>query len=140
MIFKPIVNNNPMYQQRSRITYSLLIIMVILLGLGSRHFARELPHWMALYLGDALWALMIFLMVGFLFPKASCLRIASLALAFSFSIECSQLYHATWIDAIRANKLGGLILGYGFLWSDLVCYLVGIAFGVVIEKLFFVRR
>jgi hypothetical protein len=28
--------------------------------------------------------------------------------------------------------LGGLMLGFGFLWSDLLCY----ALGVVLERLF----
>ena len=45
----------------------------------------------------------------------------------------SQLYHAPWIDSIRHTTLGGLILGYGFLWSDLACYAVGVGLGVVIE-------
>ena len=56
-----------------------------------------------------------------------------LALVFSLMIEVSQLYHAPWIDA-SANALGGLVLGFGFVWSDLVCYLVGVGFGVFIER------
>jgi hypothetical protein len=43
------------------------------------------------------------------------------------------LYHAGWIDAIRATRLGGLILGYGFLWSDLVCYAAGVGLGAILE-------
>jgi hypothetical protein len=45
------------------------------------------------------------------------------------------LYHANWIDTIRKTTLGGLILGYGFLWSDLLAYAIGIAAGVIIEFL-----
>lgn len=41
------------------------------------------------------------------FSGADCARVC-------FLIECSQLYHAPWIDDIRAVPLGGLILGYGF--------------------------
>ena len=51
----------------------------------------------------------------------------------SYSIEISQLYHAPWIDAIRNTILGGLILGFGFLWSDLVCYTIGIIIGIIID-------
>ena len=50
-------------------------------------------------------------------------------------IEISQLYHAPWIDSIRATTLGGLILGFGFLWSDLICYTVGIVIGAIIDKI-----
>jgi hypothetical protein len=46
---------------------------------------------------------------------------ASIALAFAWAIELSQLYHAPGIEALRHTRLGGLVLGFGFLWSDLVC-------------------
>jgi Protein of unknown function (DUF2809) len=54
-------------------------------------------------------------------------------LVLAFAVEVSQLYHAPWIDGIRSTTLGGLVLGFGFLWSDLVCYLVGIAAGALAE-------
>lgn len=62
------------------------------------------------------------------------------ALIFSYGIEISQLYHASWIDALRAYRLGGLVLGFGFLWSDMVCYTVGVGFGYLMEKVFFKRQ
>ncbi|MCY7330065.1 MAG: DUF2809 domain-containing protein [Saprospiraceae bacterium] len=36
-----------------------------------------------------------------------------------------QLYHAPWMDGLRVTRLGGLILGFGCLWSDLGCYTLG---------------
>ncbi len=33
----------------------------------------------------------------------------------------------------RQTTLGGLILVFGFLWSDLVCYALGVELGVLIE-------
>lgn len=62
--------------------------------------------------------------------------VAIVALTFSFCIEISQLYHASWIDVLRVNQVGGLILGFGFLWSDLFCYTIGIGFGYLMEKVF----
>ena len=44
-----------------------------------------------------------------------------------YAIEGSQLCHAPWIDTIRHTRLGALVLGYGFLWSDIICYTVGAA-------------
>ena len=55
---------------------------------------------------------------------------AAISLALAFLVEISQLYHAPWIDSIRQTTLGGLVLGFGFLWTDFVCYSVGIATGV----------
>ena len=112
----------------------------MLSGLASRHYPGVLPTWVESYLGDSLWALMVFLMAGFLLNGKSTRWIALAALVFSYCIEISQLYHAPWIDAVRDNKLGGLVLGFGFLWSDLVCYAVGIGFGVVMEKIFLNKK
>src|ERR1017187_5265800 len=65
--------------------------------------------------------------------RASTRTIACLAMSFSVAIEISQLYHAPWIDSIRQTTLGGLILGSGFLWSDLACYALGVGLGVMID-------
>ena len=66
------------------------------------------------------------------------MRVTVIALLFAYSIELSQLYHATWLDQIRHTRAGGLILGYGFLWSDLLCYGIGVAVGSILEKV--IRR
>ena len=109
------------------------------LGLLSRKISG-LPKIIELYSGDILWALMVFLLFAFLFNKKSTIFIISWAIIFSYSIEISQLYHAPWIDAIRNTTLGGLILGFGFLWSDLICYTIGIIIGIIIEKLLNKKR
>jgi hypothetical protein len=51
----------------------------------------------------------------------------------SIAVELSQLNHAPWIESIRQTTVGGLILGFGFLWSDLACYAVGVGLGVLGE-------
>jgi hypothetical protein len=56
-----------------------------------------------------------------------------MASALSLLVEISQLYHGSWIDAIHQTTLGDLALGYGFLWSDLICYGVGIALGAFLD-------
>jgi len=129
-----------MKKNRRRFVYFLLILLVITLGLSSRYFANYLPVWNKLYVGDSLWALMVFFMMGFLFKARTTFWVAVIALVFSYLIEFSQLYQATWINSLRANRIGGLVLGYGFLWSDLLCYTVGIAFGIMIEKITYIRK
>lgn len=119
---------------RSRIIYLILLIGTVALGLASRRYSF-LPSFVHLYIGDALWGLMVFFIFGFLFPKQSTLRLALFALCFSYMIEFSQIYHAPWIDSIRHTRLGGLVLGFGFLWSDLVAYVAGISLGALGEVL-----
>jgi hypothetical protein len=125
--------------KRSRVTYLMILIAVILLGLSSRRYAGLLPMFLADYAGDTLWALAAFIGIGMLFPKWTPLRVCVTALLFAFSIEVSQLYHSVWIDQIRHTRIGGLILGYGFLWSDLLCYVVGISIGCVLDIFLYAR-
>ncbi len=120
-------------QKRNRKIYAPLMLIVIGLGLASRKYGAYLPSWLADYAGDTLWALLIFLMIGFLLPTHSTRKVAIFALAFAFFIELTQLYHAPWLDSIRQYRLAALILGYDFLWSDLLCYSVGIAIGFFTE-------
>ncbi|SIN99844.1 Protein of unknown function [Singulisphaera sp. GP187] len=123
-----------MDRPRSRSRLFLAAILVVGLGLGSRRFAEFLPQPIRLYAGDILWALLVYLGLIFVRPSLSRSMAGTLALSFALLIEISQLYHAPWIDSLRANPLGGLVLGFGFLWSDLVCYGVGVSLGLLLDK------
>ena len=125
-------------KQSARCIYALFALATMMLGLASREIPN-LPVFVRAYAGDALWALMIFFLVGVLLPQLSAARRAVLALGFAFCIEFSQLYQADWINALRRTRLGGLILGFGFLWTDLVSYVVGICFGMLGERLVYRR-
>ena len=120
--------------RRNRFLYLILIIITIILGLLSRKVSG-LTNVISTYSGDVLWAMMVFFIIAFIFNKKSTIFIISWAIIFSYSIEISQLYHAPWIDSIRNTTLGALVLGFGFLWSDLFCYTVGIIIGAIIDRL-----
>ncbi|GGE95545.1 ribosomal maturation YjgA family protein [Hymenobacter cavernae] len=112
----------------------------MLLGLASRKLGAYLPDFLREYAGDTLWALLVFWLIGFLFTRKPSQWVANMALGFSFSIEVSQLYHTIWLDQLRDTTLGSLMLGHGFLWSDLACYACGIGLGYALEKLLNVSR
>ena len=120
--------------KRNRIHYLLLIISTIIIGLASRRFSGHLPEFINLGLGDALWALMMYWMVAFFLPHTSIRKLAIISLTICFLVEFSQLIQVDWLNVIRNNRLGALILGRGFLWSDLVAYSLGVVLGVAIEK------
>ena len=111
-----------------------MIALGVALGLGSRRYAEHLPGVVAAYAGDTLWAMAVFLGLGLLRPRDSTGRIAALAMLGSILVEVSQLYKAPWIEAIRRTTLGGLALGFDFVWSDLACYAVGVGLGLLIER------
>lgn len=122
---------------RNRILYLTAAILVIVLGLCTRRYAGYLPAFVADYAGDALWALTAFLGIGMIFPRWQTIQVAFTALLFAFVIEFSQLYHTPWIDEIRHTTLGHLILGQGFLWSDILCYIAGVGLGCTVETIVF---
>jgi hypothetical protein len=115
------------------VLYAGLALAVIGCGLLWRSGLIPLPQWLSNNGGDALWALMVFVCFGFLLPRASTWVVALPALAFSWGVEFSQLYHAPWIDAVRATLPGRLVLGNTFNWPDLPAYAVGIALGAWAE-------
>ncbi len=119
---------------RSRPTYFVAILAVITLGLLSRRYPEFLPAALGKYPGDALWALMVFLGFGFWFRRSPTIVVALAAFTFSVTIEVSQLYHAPWIDSIRATLPGRLILGSGFAWGDIAAYASGVLAGVLMER------
>jgi hypothetical protein len=121
--------------RRSRVVYAALTAATIVLGLVSRRFGTVLPDAVRLYAGDALWAAAVYFAAATIWPRARTIHLAIGALAFSFVIEAGQLYHAPWIDGVRSTRLGALLLGYGFLWSDLVCYAVGVAAAACVDVL-----
>lgn len=129
-----------MMMKRSLIWQAALIFMAMAAGLSTRKMAAALPDAVNMYAGDAIWALMIFFGFGFLLRKADTKTVGLIALICCYIIECSQLYHAAWIDHIRATALGGLVLGYGFLWSDLLAYLLGIGAGILFEGIIYKRK
>jgi Protein of unknown function (DUF2809) len=112
-----------------RTTYAALAAATVVLGLLSRR-VPGLPSG----IGDALYATLIFWLIRFVSPGAARLHAGAAAIGLCFAIEVSQLYHAPWIDAVRDTRLGGLVLGHGFLASDLAWYVVGVLLGAVIER------
>ena len=105
----------------NRLNYFFITITVLVLGLLSRKI-EGIPS----YFGDALYAILIYFGFRFVFINLSLKKNTAFALLFCFCIEFQQLYHASWIVNLRNTFLGHSILGQGFLWSDLLCYTIGV--------------
>ena len=90
--------------------YLTVTFVIILAGLASRKYGNALPKFIAEYIGDTLWAAMV------------------------YCIEISQLYQVDWANAIRNTTLGALVFGHGFLWSDMICYTVGVMLSATVDS------
>lgn len=77
---------------------------------------------------------MIYIGVRIIWVHKSLLFAVIFSLLCCYLIECSQLYQAIWINEIRYTMIGGLVLGKGFLWIDLLRYTVGILIAVGLDN------
>lgn len=116
---------------RSRINLLSAALLVVALGLGSRRsFA---PTFVQLYAGDLSWGVLFFLLGALAWPRKSSVALGAWAIASTVLIEVSQLYQSDWAMQVRATRVGGLLLGHQFLWSDVGCVSIGGALAALID-------
>lgn len=120
--------------KNERWIYLAVTFAIMVLGLASRKYGDVLPGFIAEYSGDTLWAAMVYWGIRFLSPSISIVKSVVISLLFSYCIEISQLYQADWVNIVRSTTLGALILGHGFLWSDMICYTVGVLLSAAIDS------
>ena len=107
---------------KTRLIYIGAIAVLIVIGLLSRKVSF-VPQ----CFGDALWAVVMYCCWRIVLVKRPPYVAAAFALVTSFAVEFSQLIKWRWLVELRSTKIGHLLLGQGFLWSDLIAYTVGIA-------------
>jgi hypothetical protein len=93
---------------------------VIALGIASRCYPIGLSLWDK-SLGDALYTVMLYLLLAFVAPVLAPWKLGAGALGASIIIEAFQL---TGIPA-RLPRILQFALGTTFAWHDIACYVVG---------------
>ena len=117
--------------KNNRLNYFTLIILVMILGIVSSKISN-----IPLFIGDVLYAVLIYFGFRFLIMDSRKSTSLLLSLLFCFGIEILQLVQIDWLIAIRKTTLGHYILGEGFLWLDLLCYVIGSLVTYYFDKLF----
>lgn len=128
----PIVTSPP---PRPRTTTGILLLATLAAGLASRAYPAWQPAVVARFAGDILWAAMVFWILALVRPRGRTVRLGLAALAVATAVELSQLHRAPWIEALRQSRLGALVLGRGFLWSDLACYTLGVGLAMLVDAM-----
>ena len=113
----------------ARRRYAVAALLTIAAGLASRR-SDAVPAWV----GDLLWATMVFFLLSALRPAITWRLRAAVTLAVSYLVEISQLYQADWINDLRRNTVVHLVLGSGFSWSDIAAYTAGTAVAVAVDR------
>ena len=115
-------------------TYIPIILLLLAVGIPSRLIPDSFPDWYVNYAGDFLWAMMVFFLFCLFFRWGS-FQTFIIALLTTYLIEVSQLFQPDWLNYLRSFKLIGLVIGYSFIWSDIVAYTLGISLGAIIDGL-----
>ncbi len=121
--------------QQNRFSHLIIVFIVIALGLFSRKI-NALP----LFVGDLIYAVMIYFGIRFLLIYLDKTKSAIIALIICYCIELLQLYDANWMIALRNTLFGRYVLGQGFLWSDILTYSFGIILAYIAESLLFSKE
>lgn len=116
-------------------SHLILLPLVIALGLASRRWPIGVP----LYddaLGDALYAVMIYLGLALLLPRLRPLQLMMAALLICYAMELFKLtgYPHAW----RESTLSRLVFGTSFGWHNVARYTVGVA-AITLADLFLLR-
>ena len=112
---------------RRKILITLLV--VIPLGFGSKFYRGPGAWWFNDYAGGILYEVFWCLVVAFMRPEASGLRIALWVLGITSLLECLQLWHPPLLEIIRSTFVGRTLIGTSFTWWDFPYYLIGCGVG-----------
>ena len=83
----------------------------------------------------------MFYFIGrFGFPTASRRSLVITTLLITLTLEFGQLWNTPTLNWLRHQPVIGFILGNRFIWSDVVCCLVGTFFALLLDSLFVTRQ
>jgi hypothetical protein len=112
-----------------RLIILLSILVITPLGFFSKLYSGPGAKWFNDSFGGLLyeifWCLVIFLIV----PKLKPVNIAVGVFIVTCLLECLQLWHPPFLQAIRSDFIGSVIIGTSFVWSDFIYYILGSTIG-----------
>lgn len=119
---------------RRRLGLALAAVVTVAAGLAVRLGLRgvEGAAWWTGPAGDALYAVLIYLLVAFCAPRARTAVTVAVTVGICAAIELFQLTGIP-ADLGQAFPPARLVLGTGFLWSDLLLYLVGVGAAAAVD-------
>ncbi len=118
---------------RQRWMYVGLGVATLAVGLAVRFAPLGLPWFVVKYGGSTMWALMVYWVLAFVWPKRSVGWIALAAGVIATLVELQRLYHSPGLDAFRHSLAGILLLGNFFSVRDIVAYWLAIAVGAAVD-------
>jgi hypothetical protein len=114
----------------ARRLWSVISLLVIVpLGFYSKFYSGPAANWVNNSLGgvfyEIFWCLLIFLFLDAGKPWVTAIWV----LVLTCCLEFLQLWHPPFLELLRSNFIGRMILGTSFTWSDFPYYFLGCAIG-----------
>jgi len=115
-----------------RLMLAAALLLTVIAGLSSRHFPLGFRLWDK-FLGDALYAVAVYLVIALFLPRASPVALVLLGSMACLGIELFKLtgYPAAWIRF----PVSRLLFGSTFALENLVCYAAGSGAAAAIDAL-----
>jgi len=125
--------------ERRWILLSLLILVSI--GLYSKFYSGPAAYWVNYSLGGVFYEIFWCLLIVLFFDAGKPWVIAISVLFITCLLEILQLWHPPFLELIRSNFIGRVLLGTTFTWSDFPYYFIGCGIGWLwIERLKNIRK
>lgn len=120
---------------KRRLIYLICFMLIIPIGLATRKYGQYMPALVSTYGGDVLYATCWFFFLRIFIAKTPVWKVALFACFICYVIEVLELVQTPWMKKLQHTPPLGLILGYGFNWSDLLCYTIGCTVGLLLGLL-----
>jgi hypothetical protein len=123
-----------MWMPKRRVTYAVLLLITIPIGLAWRMVALGLsPFWFK-FGGSALWAMALYWLIAVCLTGLSAAGLACLAAAVATVVEFSRLWRVPALDAFRLTLAGRLLLGRYFSLKNIAAYWAAIALAAFLDR------
>lgn len=119
---------------RRRITYVLLLLITVPLGLVWRMAPLGLSPFSFKYGGSVLWAMALYWLIATCQPKLGSGTRATVAAAIATALEFSRLWHTSIMDAFRMTLAGRILLGRYFSLKNIAAYWLAIGLTALLDE------
>lgn len=126
------VTNPTMESLKFKLNYFIIFILLFVTEIVIAIYVHD--NFIRPYFGDVLVVILIYCFV-LSFLKVSKIVTAICVLLFAFGIELTQYFNLVTHLGLQEYKLANVVMGNSFAVEDLVCYVFGIGFVILIEML-----
>jgi hypothetical protein len=109
-----------------------ILVLVVPLGFATKLYSGPGAGWARSHGGGILYEVFWILLVLFVWPRLSPVRVAGGVLVATSALEILQLFHPPFLEAVRATFLGHALIGSTFAWWDFPHYVVGCVAGALL--------